>query len=329
MNNDEKFDKMMGVFNHSCERIMRGLPKDSIDKMMSICKKLSKRIPQDCVVFDNGFQTAHKFISLYDNSCTINFKAFNKASLNIGSLFIPGDLIKQNTIPLKELKIQYNFSNSTDFIYVYIVDKTDWINIDENTTQVGYIVQDCSDSPYFDFDKESAKEFKDLKLIWPILIINTEDGIALQFSPAHIAGQDSIMYTDYSRDVFENCIQDNMFYLKTWYGVQIALLHPELKTIFSKHKSRSIIQNKSHNSSKKKRKVKYQKIMRIEDNDYDEVVNKRTINRKCLLWYVIGHYRERNGKKYWVDGFWKGALRATKMITDIHDQRDREVVTAI
>ena len=48
----------------------------------------------------------------------------------------------------------------------------------------------------------------------------------------------------------------------------------------------------------------------------------KKINRKCLCWYVIGHWREyKNGNKIFIQGYWKGALRNAKKNYD--DGRER------
>lgn len=116
--------------------------------------------------------------------------------------------------------------------------------------------------------------------------------------------------------------------LETWYGIQIALLHPVVKEVF--RAPRMVVEktNTTKKSSQRKQKVKYVKeyVLNQEELDkliYGERTAKQAITRHALLWYVIGHWRTyANGKKVFVQPYWKGALRATRLT----ETREREII---
>ena len=115
--------------------------------------------------------------------------------------------------------------------------------------------------------------------------------------------------------------------LETWYGIQIALLHPAVKSVF-KFPARTTEPGASSSQKPHKRKAKYIRKHYITLDKLEEVSNskeKRKINRKCLAWYVIGHWRTyEDGKKVFVMPYWKGALRNMKQNAD-SDDRERKI----
>ncbi len=116
-------------------------------------------------------------------------------------------------------------------------------------------------------------------------------------------------------------------YMSTWYGIQIALLHPTVREVFS-HPREVKVYDPDPNKKKSKRKTRYIKRHVIRKNEIDDALcggSARQINRRTLVWYVIGHWRHyTSGNKVFVKGYWKGALRELKR--NIDDGRDRVVV---
>lgn len=118
--------------------------------------------------------------------------------------------------------------------------------------------------------------------------------------------------------------------MSTWYGVQIALLHPVVQNVFRNPKCDVMKDTNrvSSKSSKRKPKVKYIKKHIINEDElkqmiYGERNSSKSYNRKALIWYVIGHWRTcANGKRVFVRPCWKGALRDTKIV----ESREREVL---
>ena len=70
----------------------------------------------------------------------------------------------------------------------------------------------------------------------------------------------------------------------------------------------------SDDNKSRKRKAKY-----VRYKDISDVILKSDVIRKqhTLCWYVIGHYRHyQNGRKVWINGYWKGPLRELKKNLD-------------
>lgn len=121
--------------------------------------------------------------------------------------------------------------------------------------------------------------------------------------------------------------------LKTWYATQVCLLHPVIKECF-KSETYALVQrqgttnsSKSRNSKKKPPKIKYVKRRVINDEEFDRLFDDATkgnnYTRTALIWYVTGHWRTyKNGKRIFIEGFWKGALRDIKKA----EPRERELV---
>ena len=114
--------------------------------------------------------------------------------------------------------------------------------------------------------------------------------------------------------------------LKSWYGIQIALLHPTVKFLFQNPQTIGITDNKSSKKSKGKRKVKYVKVIRINTEELSSAIygNNTKFNRKALIWAVIGHWRKyQNGKSVFVKPYFKGALRESNIA--LTEQRERVI----
>lgn len=105
--------------------------------------------------------------------------------------------------------------------------------------------------------------------------------------------------------------------LATWYGIQIALLHPVVKNVFS---TPARIPQKTKTTKAKKHgkrtPVKYVKRHIINQTELKELVygkpDGKHYRRKALIWHVIGHWRTyKNGHKVFIQPYWKGSLRDT------------------
>lgn len=110
----------------------------------------------------------------------------------------------------------------------------------------------------------------------------------------------------------------------TWYAVQIALLHPVIKDVFSN--PQTIVDNTAKlkgTKRGKKRPLRYIKKHNISAKDITQrLYTDSNYQRHTLVWYVIGHWRTyADGRKVFVKPHWKGALRDNKS----GDIREREV----
>lgn len=118
-------------------------------------------------------------------------------------------------------------------------------------------------------------------------------------------------------------------YLETWYGIQIALLHPTVKEVFRKPDKIPITGKRKIKSKAQNRKLKYIKCHVIDDSELKNAIygTNKTIERKALIWHVIGHWRTyKDGRKVFVKPYWKGKLRDDKRL---QETREREVVVSV
>lgn len=115
-------------------------------------------------------------------------------------------------------------------------------------------------------------------------------------------------------------------YMSTWYGIQIALLHPTVQEVFRRPKVERVFDPKPADPRKRKRITRYVKKHVINADEVRKAASGKgqEYTRHTLVWYVIGHWRNyANGKKVFIQPYWKGALRHLKM--DL-DGREREIV---
>ena len=114
--------------------------------------------------------------------------------------------------------------------------------------------------------------------------------------------------------------------LQTWYGIEIAMLHPVVKEIFVHpviNKERLSKQERKVNNQKIYKYIKHHYVQTDELNDAIYGTEAHSYNRKALIWYVSGHWRKyKTGKRVFIQPYWKGALRATKRA----EPRNREIL---
>lgn len=151
---------------------------------------------------------------------------------------------------------------------------------------------------------------------------------------ANCLGSPSVGY--FNRQIAEYCLKDYtegkigqlvISLMETWYGIQIALLHPAVRDVF-KYPQISKEPSEPKSRSKRQRKTKYIRKHFLTVDKLEAVSNShetRKINRKCLAWYVIGHWRTyKNGTTTFIMPYWKGVLRHIKQNVD-GDMRQREI----
>ena len=228
---------------------------------------------------------------------------------------IPADIFFRGTIPLKDCRFE--------------IDETDLPN--------GYIVR--YRVVIFDYDEELNHADFDT----PVLV----GAVVASIGPGHlfmpltvVRGVDYLLCSgigfhgfpqkfkdDYGKNVSQQEVLSGFgALLETWYGVQIALLHPTIKSVFRS----SRLPDETRNTGTYrpgKRKVKYVKVHIINKDDLENFMygGKKTINRHALVWYVIGHWRVyESGKKVFIKPYWKGALRDLKSAAET---REREIIT--
>jgi len=162
----------------------------------------------------------------------------------------------------------------------------------------------------------------------PLVVVKGVDRLAI----APIAFKDT---SETFKKDFKSKIRNGEFidsinsFIGTWYGIQIALLHPDVKEVFQKPQEiRDYDSPKNNSNGNKKPKLRYIKKHVINKDDLEKRIYETSGSpkreRKVLLFHVIGHWRTyKNGKKIFIQPYWKGKLRNVKGLVE---EREREIV---
>lgn len=220
-----------------------------------------------------------------------------KSSIIKDDNYYSGDIFLANTIPIMDMYLgPINKPNNAARILIFpqMVSKlNDYIN-NSKLIQMGYMVFYVSAGVFIaieiNFDAESLSIVPDFR---PIPIGPNAD------KPIPIEHHSMWMNTFCS-------------YMQAWYAIQLSLLHPQIKLLFS-HPQREKIKKTNYKEKTTKEYIRIKK--HIVDASAFEKALKYDIGHKeysCLCWWVRGHFRERMGKKEFVKGYWKGPLRETK-----------------
>lgn len=114
-------------------------------------------------------------------------------------------------------------------------------------------------------------------------------------------------------------------HMTTWYGIQVALLHPTVKDVFRNPRTEPVYAAYGKKGNHR-RFVRYirKHVINADDIHKAQYGSDREFERHTLVWYVIGHWRHYgDGKTVFIQPYWKGALREFRMSLD---GRDREII---
>lgn len=227
--------------------------------------------------------------------------------------YIPADLFFANTIPLRHfLVVLENDTDAHQVTRYHVLPEDDKNILDDGSKLVMTVEVGVSD-----WQKSCA-----------YVGISIKDGInGLISSKIYVkdlaTGQ--LFEPRVNKEVMDDMHRRINLVMSTWYGIEIAMLHPTVKEIFQHPKI------KKERISKAERKDNDNKVYRYVRHHYiktDEletaIYGKHSINRKALIWYVTGHWREyrKTGKNIFIQPYWKGALRETKQAKP----RNREII---
>lgn len=235
----------------------------------------------------------------------LDWQKLRKAYLNKNDnvdFHLPVDLFMTKTVPIKDILVkeqhtQYRVTIRTDYV--------EKIDLMKTNAQKPLIV--------------GAVDFKtwDKDIQW-----NAKYALVMLY------GIDKVLFQRVEQSIsipYE--LDDTLFEkgpLESWYLLQLSFLNPYIKNVYKTPKETIKYQKISDHKTKKRITV-YKKLHVINVDDLiisAENKESKTINRKCLCWYVIGHWREyKDGRKVFIQGYWKGALRETKKNYD--DGRER------
>lgn len=270
-----------------------------IPKESQMIKVLNSSSPSDYVYLPD--ETSIKIRSYWTD-------IENKQQINV-----PADLVIAKTIPIKDIVFSTDVLSETKMIGTTCLPKISQYRVcmfekaglakdeaDKSVVIVGCITFTMSYT------------FGSIDFLVPIIF----DEPSCCLGVLVVCVQDPILARKELPDQLYEGAKNLAFYmLVDWYSVQIMLLHPQLKTVFNhptKMKVKDTITRKQTNG---RRITKYVKRHAITLDSIDDAmkISDKTINRKTLAWWVIGHYRTyKNGTKKFIQGYWKGPLRSTK-----------------
>jgi hypothetical protein len=244
------------------------------------------------------------------------------------AIFIPSDLFFAKTIPLQDVRIIVDERGSKDWgdagmvvsyrvvifeDYQKLVDEAD----DKGQTYVGAVIDETMVGLGFEY-------------FIPFSIIHGFHSIITPgccWYGANTEIKRTLMDTSSHQELSDAFI-DRM---ATWYGIQIALLHPLVQTVFSKPrpvKNRKAVLKPFERET---RRVKYIRTHNVTGKAVSESLEShgldpeiaRKFTRRTLVWYVIGFWRDDPSKgKIFVKGHWRGPLKDLKKNLDKVRERD-------
>ena len=217
---------------------------------------------------------------------------------------VPSDLFYANTIPLRDFAIQNDLARFEFNMYDIPLEwSVDWVDGHMDVfMEVSIVALD-----------------RDLKIVSTIGGVQGGDIITIISSKAIVNGkEENIRNVDVSRGVYDVTKKA----MGIWYGVQVALLHPTIKEVFSHPHTIKERIPKEERKNYGHKIYRYVKQHIISNDDVNTIIHGK-FQRHALVWYVTGHWRKcKSGKITFIQGYWKGALRETKKA----DVRERELV---
>ena len=238
-------------------------------------------------------------------------------------LTIPSDLFFANTIPLTDCEIYIDERKTGGhMIHFRVVIFSDYKERIANVDEADLALVGAIEIPH-NMPNISCSS------IIPILVKSGVDVICTCEIAHRNMPSDLVKYYKQNA-VMGDILQLGTQCLETWYGIQVSLLHPTVKDVF--RKPRTAPKQDSKTNQKKNHKPPKIRYIRehivnateLAESAFGKSEDGKTINRKSLVWYVIGHWRVyENGKKVFVKPYFKGALRDAGLPVD---PREREIV---
>lgn len=231
-----------------------------------------------------------------------------------GGKLCPADIFYADTIPLKDLTIEIDNNNNMQYRIILFENFIDFMPL-----------LDYYDSFPVGLFEMYAKDLG-LKIYFTIMITSE---LRNYVAPCFVGSPTNKIVTQgilNNEEEYRRSLALCNSVLGLWYSIQICLLNPKTETIFANPTKSKLKGKEKIEAQKVDKTVKYIKHYYVKDEDIDNVLfgGDRSYNRKCLVWYVTGHWRElKNGKRTFVHGYFKGALRNTPT-SDV--ARKRELV---
>lgn len=295
-NISEKLRKMNGV--NADNTPMRNLParimeQTEVDELWELLKETN---PSDVIMLTGAEDK--ELIHLWEDTRVEDIR----------SVSIPSDLFFADTIPMMDCRIVVDERNTepngqvVEYRVAVLPDYADRIEAaGEDAALVGAVVETINNR----------------SLIIPFYVIKGVDSVLGGQLGLHGLNE----MNRRAAEEFTRADISGMFigFMETWYGIQIALLHPTVQDVF-RHPARVKEKLKKDSKGVKKRPVKYIKKHVINKDELEKAMygdSGRKNARHTLVWYVIGHWRTlASGAKTFVSPCWKGPLRELKMAQD-------------
>ena len=243
--------------------------------------------------------------------------------------YVPADIFWANTIPIHDCIIRNPYNEallkqrneqSVDYCRITIFDEPETVKghacgaviLYYKTGNVFFTVFGLGDP---DEDMETANK---IVISQAVGLLKTED---LRFKQSFY--KNPYLFKSNADGLFETMFS----YLRVWYGIQVSLLNPAIKEVFTEHANpkHTIAETTKDRKGKTKTKIRYVKKITITEDVFEECL-KRSYIRKKMCWYVTGHWRNQatkeGHKRIFIQGYWKGVARESKK----SDTREREIV---
>ena len=322
-------NRLRSTFNHVNAFLGTGIsnkedPPEIWDVPDDVREFVKSTQPTDHLILDAA--TLNKLSSYWitESNYTNEYKDF----------MVPADLLWANTVPIKDIVIEYNNTDKKQ----KIIDTPLGVIVDTKSVRIIQFRQpDINDETTYTCMLGIVTMFDGAEHIIPFGIPNSES----EYCRECIAVSRKIgilkygTYTTKKALANEKCRTSNLEailniiseYIPVWYGIQVGLLNPAIKLVFDKHTNPkyAIVETKKDRKGKTKTKIRYVRRVTITEEMFNECLERSYI-RKKLCWYVTGHWRNQavkdGHKRIFIQGYWKGVARDSKNA----DTREREVV---
>lgn len=222
---------------------------------------------------------------------------------------IPADLFFANTLPLRSVCLVDQLPDGTSMKYEIVIDDDFKKRLEQSA--VSELVR-CGEITMKD----------DVNVSMSLFVARGKSELLLDTNP-------TINGRLFSREVVDERASEWLTYalrflttaITIWYGIQISLLNPYVKDVFRTETIRKTCFNQ--NGKKRKSVVKYIRHHYLNPGALSPKTEAGQMLRKTMAWYVVGHWRHyQDGKTIFIQPYWKGPLRETKVC----EPRERKVV---
>ena len=233
---------------------------------------------------------------------------------------MPSDLFYANTVPLPNCTVKLKMKKPDG--------NGNLIN-DAYTVNAHFMLRETG------VEELASQEHGDSVRVMTVQFYMEQNGISAGYTPCILCvdGDGRVVVSVLNADM-DGPMMDLVCQLMwAWYSVQILLLHPHLRYLFKHPRMEPVYSNLDRDGKPTRtlRKVGSEKTHEIHQYDIDREVGKAEaqrrskgdVNWKCPLWWVRGHWRNNPGKRVFIKGYWKGAMRDVQRVLD--EGRERVV----